>query len=251
MLRALICLVAAAGAASVGACASTTATLYALDGKWPMSTTSLENREWIEGLPSEERVVEARLESPPIALCENVRHEPPARETRHTYGLDGIGRFFYGFMGVTEIGVATALQFAAQETDDGCPGCMAGTVFFGLDGIASLVMAFLIPDTHYETVRIVPPVNIISDVCPSDVRFEVAGRAFPVGPDGQLTPEHGRSLMNAAVETGSAIALRFGDEVRWSTVPPELRCAWAVELGSALAPALCPHARLDTVIRAP
>jgi hypothetical protein len=224
------------------ACASTTATLYAVDGRWPMSSSTVTNEEWLEGLPTTDLVVEARLESPPRALCQSVRHEPPQRVTTDTYALDGVGRFLYGFFGDTEIGIAAALHFAGKEDDGGCIGCDVAGVYFALDGIAAIAMAFLIPDTHYQSVHIRPPQNVASSACPPNVAFEVAGRAFPVDPNGMLAPDHADSLMNATVETGSAIALRFGgDQVRWSTVPPELRCAWAVELGHQLAPSLCPR----------
>lgn len=228
--------------ATTSGCAATTGTLYGLTGQWP-TTSTIENKQWIDGLPTTELVVEARLESPPRAICEAHRNEPAAHVTSDGYGMDAGGRLAYGFFGLAELGIGAAIAFVPRGTDSPqCIGCDVTAVFFGVDGIASLLMAFLIPDTHTHAEWNLPPQTLIDPSCPGDVAFEAAGRAFPVQPDGRLFPEDGRSLMLAVVETGSAIALRFGDQVRWTAVPPETRCAWAVELGSALAPALCPHA---------
>jgi len=228
--------------ASASGCAATTGTLYGLSGEWP-TTSTIENKHWIEGLPTTERVVEARLESPPRAICETHRNEPAARIICDRYGMDTGGRLAYGFFGLAELRIGAALAFVPRAADSpACIGCDVTAVFFGVDGIASLLMAFLIPDTDTHREYDVPPQTLLDPSCPADVAFEAAGHAFPVQPDGNLLPEHGRALMFAVVETGSAIALRFGDQARWIPVPPETRCAWAVEFGSALAPALCPHA---------
>lgn len=193
------------------ACATSTLTIYGVDGKWPVSTGGHESREWLDGVPYETLVVEAQLATPPRALCTVTRHEPAARVTRDRYALDGIGRFLYGFAGATELGIAAALAFIPRAEGDACIGCDVGAIFFGLDGLTSLALAFLIPDTHYRDVSIEAPHEVLAQRCPADVAFEAAGRAFAVEPDGSLLPEHAHALMSAAVETGSAIGLRHGD----------------------------------------
>ena len=232
--------IAVALALLVSGCATLTGTICGATGEWP-TTSSLDNKQWIDGEPVTTLTVEARLESPPRAICETHRYEPAAHVTHDAWGFDTIGRISYGFVGLSELAIGAALAFIEDPEGGVGPGRQVAGAVVGLDGIATLVLAFLIPDSHRHWEEEVPPQQVVSGQCPSNVAFEAAGHAFGVAPDGTLSALDGRSLMLAVVETGKPIALRFGSETRWTTVPPDVRCGWALELGSAFAPAVCPR----------
>lgn len=238
---------AAAVAPATSGCGVLTTTIYAATGDWP-KTSSWDTTLWSDGAPTDALLVEARLESPPRALCDLRRHVPASRVAHDAAGFDTGGRVAYGLVALSELSLAAALAFIPRGTDTSATGFDAGATVIGLDGIATLAFAFLIPDTHTHTEQDLAAHDEQSSLCPGDVAFEAAGQAFPVAPDGTMRPIDGRSLMLAVVETGAPVGLRFRGELRTTVVPPELRCQWAIDLGSAYAPAVCPHAPPPVVV---
>lgn len=241
MLRVFVCLVSCT---ALGGCASTIGTLGFATGEWPLHTSTSERRDWLDGQPVESLVVEAHLDTPPRALCERRRHEPASLVVTDHSGVDAGGRIAMGFIGVSELALAAALAFVPRADGHGeCgAGCDATAVFFGLDGFATVLLAIFMPDHHYHHETRWPDQEVIDQTCPADVAFVAAGHAFPVLPDGSLTPADAQSLMNAVVETGSLVTLRFAHEERLTAVPREVRCDWAIQLGNPIAPAVCARA---------
>ncbi len=235
-MRVLCAIVASCLLAS---CGTITGTVYGLTEQWP-TTSTIEDKQWIDGAPTRELVADAQLDHYPRVFCEQRTHNPAALVTVDAYGFDAGGRLAYGLAGVFELGLAATMLFLPRGPE-GCVGCDVVGVFAASDGLAALLMAFLIPNDHYHHTRTDPAHTLLDTSCPPDVQLEAAGRSFQVQPDGYLAPGDLVALMNGVVETGSAIGLRLNNEVRWTTVPPELRCRWAIEVGSALVPVLCPH----------
>jgi hypothetical protein len=235
-MRSMCALVASCLLAS---CGMTTGTLYGLTGEWP-TTSTIEDKQWIDGTPSHELVVEAQLDHYPRVMCEYRTHNPPAHVTVDSYGFDAGGRLAYGFFGIAELGIAAAMFFLPRGPE-GCVGCDVGGTIIAVDGLTALLMAFLIPNERYHSERTDPAHTLLDPTCPPQVQLEAAGRSFQIQPDGYLSPADLVALMNGVVETGSAIGLRLDNDVRWTPVPPELRCRWAIEVGSPLVPVLCPH----------
>jgi hypothetical protein len=239
-LQMLFTLAVTLGATTVGTgCATSLGILHAATGEWP-STSSHEYVDWVNGEPERTVTVEARLSTPPRAVCHTTVDEPPAITHHEEAGFDMGGRLAVGFIGVGEL--AIGLLPMVLSPDDLGPAGYATLGFFALDGLASLVLAALIPDfqKRWEAPR--PANRWDSPECPTELFFEVGLERFALGPDGELLPGDARYVMTQVVEAGLPLGLRHGDRLDVTEVPRDIRCAWADHLGHPAVRALCPQA---------
>lgn len=219
-------------------CASTLGVIYAGTGQWPTSS-SMEQRTWIHGEPTRALKVEARFSSPLRVVCVERVHEPAAHIASSSYGLDTGARLAIGFVGLSELAIATVIA-ALPAGEDHNPGTIVGTTLLGLDGLASLIMAFVIPDSEHHHERVEPPRDYDVDACPPDVAFEVEGQVLPVQPDGRLPAAANMTLVEAVVFRNAPITLRFRDSVTTTFVPPEVRCIWGYDNLRRVEDLVCP-----------
>ncbi|MBL8784578.1 MAG: hypothetical protein JNJ59_06765 [Deltaproteobacteria bacterium] len=233
--------------ASLAGCGVLTGTVVGATGQWP-TTSTIEDKQWVvaPGAPAEpidSLIVEARLDTPPYAVCEQRRYEPAARVKVDSYGFDSGGRLAYSFIGAAELGLAAAFAFVPRGDgpDADAPALDVMATVIGLDGLVTLALAFLIPDRHYQSEYSLPPVDVVRPECPADVAFEVDGHPLPVDPRGFLSPRDATSLMTFLIEHDAPVMLLHRGLRTATSVPPELRCTWAVELEHPMAAALCPR----------
>ncbi|MDB4928379.1 MAG: hypothetical protein JWM10_863 [Myxococcaceae bacterium] len=240
-MRRLLLLLApvVAGSQSVG-CAALTGVL-ALGGSLP-STSSHES---VTPLGARERRSEITAELEPLKVrC--VQRERAARERVRldTHGIDTVGRITYGFIAVGEAAIASATWFGATRDESPSVGLGVLASILSVDAIATMVLAFALPNYHRVTESERAGTWRATVGCPADLRITYAGRALPVGADGRLQPADEAWLLTRWITVGAAAEIGVGARVQPLAPTAEQRCVWARLRGLPEAAALCPRPTL-------
>lgn len=247
-MRRLLLLIAPALAGSQAAgCAALTGVL-ALGGSLP-STSSYES---VTPLGARERRTEVTAELSPLKVrC--VQQERAARERVRldTHGIDAVGRLTYGFIAFGEAGLASAAWFGATRDESPSVGLAVLASIVSLDAIATMVLAFALPNYHRTSTSERAGTWRSTVGCPADLRITYAGRALPVGADGRLQPADEAWLLTQWITVGAAAEIGVGARVRPLAPTAEQRCLWATARGLPEAAALCPRPTLAPRLVAP
>lgn len=236
--RTVLSIVALLAVSSLGpGCAIGLGTMKALSGDWPTSD-SHESKAWVGGEPRRSLSLEAHLSTPPRALCEQHIWEPEAHVTREDWGLSAGARFAIGFIGVGEMALGMLPLLLSDEVDVGA-GIALGAL--ALDGLVTIIMAATIPDTHKRREYRQPSAEYRTPECPPQVAFEVRGRVLPVYPDGSITHDDSRFLMESVLSAEPVFGMRNGNDVRRVDVPVEVQCDWATFLNHPAQWRVCPR----------
>jgi len=206
-----------------------------------MESQTWETVEWINGKPSHDITVEARLTTPPRVVCRQVVNEPAALTHRGNEVFSTGIRIATAFMGVSELALG-GLPLLLTDQENLGPAGIAALSFVALDGLTAVILAAAVPSKFRESVHDRYPARYTINECPPGLSFELGMESFPILPNGELLPADATYVMREIVETGMPLGLRNGDLLTMTTVPPETRCAWAVHLGHAAERALCPQA---------
>lgn len=223
-----------------GGCAITMGTVHALSGDWPTSS-SHEQRTWVDGQPSRVVTAEVVLATPPRVVCEETIAEPASHVVRDDWGLNGGARFAIGFIGVSELALGVVPILLADEVDLDAAGAVALGAL-ALDGLVTVIMAATIPDTHKRTEYDEPPRRLRMPTCPTEVTFESRGQVVSLASDGTLAPVDARRLIDLVLAGPPELYLRNGPDLRPVAVPPEVLCDWATWLDHPAQRRLCPRA---------
>jgi hypothetical protein len=228
-------------------CAVTLGAVRAATGEWPSSRTEV-GRIWHGGPPKRVVTVEARLETPPRAICSTVTHVPDATVSLLESGVDTPGRVAIGFVGVSELvaGVMPLALATRSARGEDAPGIEAAAAValgaLALDGVISIILAATIPSYQRALTEEAAAYTTTSDTCPPGLAFEVGAELLPVGADGHLLEADALRLMSVAVDTGLPVGLSHAGRVDYTPVPPPILCAWAVTVRGSPSAGAAPSA---------
>jgi len=231
----------------LSACATIHTVHRLSQGEW-FAVSQSKQTEWINGAPTHTIEVEARLTTPPRALCHQRIDQPPAiNHFDEVVFTDGV-RVATILSGIVEMTGGILSMVTADDGELG-PGGIVALSMVAADGLAALIMAAAIPKKPVHRSEVLLGRTSETDLCPTGLAFELGLERFPVMPNGEVLPEAATHIMREVVETGMPIGLRHGDDLQMTTVPPDVRCAWALHLNHTAQRALCPQR--PEVVRVP
>jgi hypothetical protein len=214
-------------------CATVTGALAAAG-----SLPSTSSREHYEPIGDVQRRVEVDVAVSPLRVVCRAEERAGRERVRHeSSGFDTGGRLAYGFIGLGESALAVPLWYGAVQERSVGLGVLAGVL--SLDAVATIVLAFALPNYHRVQVTEREGRWRYTQECPQPLAIAYEGRTLPVQPNGRLSTEDERWLLGAWVRGGQQAEVRAGARVVPWVATVEHRCAWAQSLAMPEAAALC------------
>jgi hypothetical protein len=171
----------------------------------------------------------ARIATDPLHVACETTTVVPKIEATWMDSQDQIGRWWMGFMAISEGGLSLAFAVDSTNPMRTNPGWEQGTaVYLGVDALVALGFAiFSKPSTRtYKTVG--PGMPETAQTCPDGLVVRGAGQAVTVAHDGSLVGDE-HALAQAALAGGALSIAGGGVEVAWTPDARE-RCALVSEL---------------------